>query len=235
MNKTLNALIYTLAAALLPAAGVQAETPYQSQDAIYDEVKNFLAAQLDTRADYEISVQALDNRLRLPACLNGMEIFPTGSQNKIGRLAVGVRCGGETPWTIYVSALVKAYQPVVVLNRPLQRGDIIQPGYLTIEKKDVTLLHGDFISDPGQAAYKQAARPLTAGNVVSLQQLKEPMLVKRGDKVTISAGRAAFSVKMHGLAMRDGAKDEMIPVKNQSSGRIVSAKVMEPGLVGIIN
>jgi len=234
MNKTLTALIYTLAA-LLPSTGVRAETAYQSHDAVYEEVKTYLAARLDAQADYEISVQAIDTRLRLAACPVGLELFPAGGQNITGRLAVGVRCTGQTPWTIYVSALVKAYRPVVVLNRPLQRGEIIQPGYLSIEKKDVTSLHGDFISEPGQAAYKQAARPILAGSAVSLQQLKEPVLVKRGDKVTISAGQATFSVKMNGQAMRDGAKDELIPVKNQSSGRLVSARVLEPGLVSIIN
>jgi len=38
---------------------------------------------------------------------------------------------------------------------------------------------------------------------------------------------------MNGVAMMDGTKGQLISVKNQNSGRIINATVIEPGLVSV--
>jgi flagella basal body P-ring formation protein FlgA len=58
-------------------------------------------------------------------------------------------------------------------------------------------------------------------------------LIKRGDKVVISTKKSDFSIKMSGVAITDGTKNQLIKVKNQNSGRIINATVVEPGLVSV--
>jgi flagellar basal body P-ring formation protein FlgA len=38
---------------------------------------------------------------------------------------------------------------------------------------------------------------------------------------------------MNGVAMMDGTKDQLIRIKNENSGRIISATVIEAGLVSV--
>lgn len=56
-------------------------------------------------------------------------------------------------------------------------------------------------------------------------------MVKRKDKVTISSAQPGFAIQMSGIAMTDGVKGQLIKVKNENSGRIISATVIEPGQV----
>ncbi|MFA5985036.1 MAG: flagellar basal body P-ring formation chaperone FlgA [Methylococcaceae bacterium] len=226
------------ALALLVLAHTQnavAELRYQPHDTIYEVAKSYLAAQVSPGADYEINVMAFDSQLKLAECSQPLQAFSSTDQFKAGRTSVGIRCDGEIKWTVYASALVKIYLPVIVLNQAVQRGELIRPGILSTERKEISSIRNDYVTQPEQVENKQASRYLPAGSIISLRSLVEPLVIKRGDKVTISAGSNAFSIKMNGQAMRDGVKGELIPIKNQSSGRIVSAKVVEQGLVSIIN
>jgi flagella basal body P-ring formation protein FlgA len=144
-----------------------------------------------------------------------------------------VRCNAEKKWSISTSAIIKTYQMVAVLSQPLQRGEIITRQHLSIEKRDVSNLREDFVTQIEQAENKQVTRQLNSGTILSLNNLAEPKLIKRGDKVVISTTKSEFSIRMSGVAMMDGAKGQLIQVKNQNSGRIISATVVEPGLVAV--
>jgi flagella basal body P-ring formation protein FlgA len=122
---------------------------------------------------------------------------------------------------------------VVVLSQPIQRGEIFTRQHLAIEKREVSNLREDFVTQIEQIENKQATRQLNTGTILSLRTLVEPKLIKRGDKVVISTTKPDFSIRMSGVAMMDGAKGQLIKVKNQNSGRIINATVIEPGLVSV--
>jgi len=115
----------------------------------------------------------------------------------------------------------------------VQRGELITRQHVTLERRDVSRLRDDFVTQVEQIENKQAIRALAQGSVVSARSLTEPLVVKRGDKVVISAEQPAFSIKMNGTAMTNGSKGQRIPVKNQNSGRVINATVIEPGLVSV--
>jgi flagella basal body P-ring formation protein FlgA len=121
----------------------------------------------------------------------------------------------------------------VVLSQPIQRGEIFTRQHLAIEKREVSNLREDFVTQIEQIENKQATRQLNTGTILSLRTLVEPKLIKRGDKVVISTTKPDFSIRMSGVAMMDGAKGQLIKVKNQNSGRIINATVIEPGLVSV--
>jgi flagella basal body P-ring formation protein FlgA len=129
--------------------------------------------------------------------------------------------------------VIKVYENVIVLTRPAQRGDIITGQHLAIEKRDVSKFRGDFITQAEQIENKQAARYTPAGAILGLKSFIEPLLIKRGDKIVISSMQPAFSIRMNGVAMMDGTKGQRIRIKNENSGRIINATVIEPGLVSV--
>jgi flagella basal body P-ring formation protein FlgA len=123
---------------------------------------------------------------------------------------------------------------VVILSQPIQRGEIITRQHLAIEKREVSNLREDFATQLEQVENKQITRQLNTGTILSLRNLAEPKLIKRGDNVVISTAKPDFSIRMNGVAMMDGIKGQLIKVKNQNSGRIINATVIEPGLVFVI-
>ncbi len=210
-----------------------AEQKFQSLDSIYELVKDTVARNISPSAEYEISVLPLDSQLKLPECIEALEAFTTTDSIKAGRTAIGVRCNAEKKWSIFTVAVIKVYEAVIVLSRPVQRGEIITREHLAIEKRDVSKLRGDFATQLEQIENKQAARDTPAGATLSLRGFIEPRLIKRGDKIIISVIQPAFTIRMNGIAMMDGTKNQLIRIKNENSGRIINATVIESGLVSV--
>lgn len=226
------ALILTLAFIFLAKA--HAEQDSQSHESIAEAVKIFIAQHINLQGEYEVSVTPLDSRLNLPQCAEPLDTFTPTDLIKAGRMTIGVRCNNiEKKWTIFTSAIIKTYQIIVVLSKPVQRGEIIIRQDLALEKRETSNLREDFVTELEQVENKQATRQLNAGSIISLKNLVEPKLIKRGDKIVISSTQADFSIRMSGVAMMDGTKGQLIRVKNQNSGRVINATVIEPGLVSV--
>lgn len=224
-------LIFTMA--FIFFATVHAGQSSQSHESIAEAVKAYIAQNINLPGEYEVNLTPLDSLLNLPQCAVPLEVFTTTDLIKAGRTTIGVRCNAAKKWSIFTSAIIKTYQMVVVLSQPVQRGEIITRQHLAIEKREVSNLREDFVTQIEQAENKQVTRPLGTGSILSLRYIVEPKLIKRGDKVVISTTKQDFSIRMNGVAMMDGAKGQLIQVKNQNSGRIISATVVEPGLVSV--
>ncbi|WP_020565722.1 flagellar basal body P-ring formation chaperone FlgA [Methylosarcina fibrata] len=214
---------------------VRAESSFQSHETIYQAAREYIGQNLTASDEYEIDMVPLDSLLTLPACSKPLEAFTTGDLTKVksGRVAVGVRCNSDKKWSIFISAIVKVYQKVAVLIQPVKRGDTITRGHFSIERREIAKFGDELITRAEQVENKQALRFLPAGTILTAKNIAEPKLVKKGDKIIISASQPGFSVRMNGLAMMDGAKGQIIRIKNQTSGRIVSATVVEPGMVSV--
>jgi len=226
-------ILLILALTFVASAAAYAEQGSQSHESIAEAVRGFIAQNINLPGEYEVSLTPLDSRLNLPQCAEPLEAFTSNGLIKAGRMTVGVRCNVEKKWSIFTSAIIKTYQMVVVLSQPIQRGEIFTRQHLAIEKREVSNLRDDFVTQIEQVENKQATRQLNTGTIISPKNLVEPKMVKRGDKVVISTAKPEFSIRMNGIAMMDGTKGQLITVKNQNSGRIINATVIEPGLVSV--
>ena len=62
-------------------------------------------------------------------------------------------------------------------------------------------------------------------------QLSSPVLVKRGDAVTMVARRDGIEVSMAGEAMDAGGKGAVVRIRNAGSGQVVRMRVSGAGTV----
>lgn len=226
-----NSRFFILPLLALCMAPSHAEEKFQTLESIYVFVKETVAQRMAPSSEYEINVLPLDSQLQLTECSVPLEAFKADDLIKAGRTSIGVRCSGEKKWSIFVSAAVKVYESVIVLTRPVQRGQIITGQDLAIEKKEISGTHGDFATALDQIENKEAARNMPADTIVGLKSVVLPPMIKRNDKVVISSGENGFSIQMSGFAMTNGAKGQVIKIKNESSGRIISGVVVDQGLV----
>ena len=195
-------------------------------------VEDYLAT-TQTPGRYEIQVNQLDPRLRMPMCDKELTASLESAAQPIGRVTVKVRCEGTSPWTVFVPAQVKLFRDVVVVSRPLKRSGIIGYEDVILRERDISLINQGYLTSVDQAVGQRLTRPMVADQVITLVHLEQAEVIRKGDQVIISASSGGLNVKMPGEALSNGGMSEQIRVKNLNSNRVIKARVTAPGQVEV--
>ncbi|AIR90048.1 flagellar basal body P-ring formation chaperone FlgA [Pseudomonas cremoricolorata] len=195
-------------------------------------VEDYLAT-TQTPGRYEIAVNPLDPRLRMPQCSQALDASLESPAQPLGRVTVRVRCAGSGPWTVFVPATVRLHRDVVVMVRPLKRESVIGAGDVALRERDVGTLKQGFITELDQAVGMKLLRPTVLDQVLTPQHLEQAELIRKGDHVVIVARSGSLSVRMPGEALSKGGLAEQIRVRNLNSKRVVKARVTAPGQVEV--
>jgi flagella basal body P-ring formation protein FlgA len=187
----------------------------------------------EIQARYEVQVNRLDPRLRLPACDKDLTTVLESPNQPVGRVTVRVRCEGSTPWSVFVPAEVHLYRNVVIAIRPLKRNNVVGEADLALVERDVGSLNQGYLTDLGQAVGKKLTRPLTPDQVLAPVHLQLAEVIRKGDQVVISARSSTVNVRMPGEALSDGGLGQQINVRNLRSQRVIKARVTGPGQVEV--
>jgi flagellar basal body P-ring formation protein FlgA len=200
-----------------------------------DYVSQFLSEQMANRSeqDIEISVGQVDRRLKLVACKQAPKAFLAPGAKMQGKLTVGLRCSGPKPWTVYIPAQIKIFTNVVAAAHPLFRGDKITAADLISVRQELSQLRRGYFTQNKEVVGKKITQNLVAGRALTPRGVKAPLLVHRGEKVTILASVGTLKVKVKGKALQDAAKGELVSVRNVRSKRIVQGIAIKPGVVSI--
>ncbi|MGE7959593.1 flagellar basal body P-ring formation chaperone FlgA [Pseudomonas sp. NPDC089530] len=195
-------------------------------------VEDYLATS-QTPGRYEIQVNRLDPRLRMPQCDKELTATLESPAQPLGRVTVRVRCDGASPWTVFVPAQVKLFREVVTTTRPLKRAGIINPEDVMLRERDIGQINQGYLTSVDQAIGQRLVRPMVADQLVTLVHLEQAEVVRKGDQVVISARSGTLNVKMPGEALSNGGMSEQIRVKNLNSQRIIKARITAPGQVEV--
>jgi flagella basal body P-ring formation protein FlgA len=188
--------------------------------------------QAQVAADASVQADAIDTRMRLPACGSPL----SAASNAAGggqRWTVSVNCAGPQAWTVYVPVKVASRGGVVVAARNLPAGSLLTAADLRVDTRDTSSLAQGYLSDPAQAVGQTLSRPLAAGAVLTPPGLAHAAVVRRGDLVTLISRSGGFEVRTQGKALANGAAGERLAVENSSSRRVVQGQVAADGTVEI--
>ena len=152
----------------------------------------------------EIEISRIDPRLPLALCEQPLIASLNQNQRPVGRINVKVECAGSAPWSKYVPVSVRIFEPVLVTTRPVARGEILSPADLSLVQSDISLLRGSYLQASELAVGMEVRRPLPTGATVAQEALAAPMLVKRGDTVTLSAKAGSVEIRQQGVALHQG-------------------------------
>ncbi|MCG8292998.1 flagellar basal body P-ring formation chaperone FlgA [Pseudomonas entomophila] len=194
-------------------------------------VEDYLAT-TQTQGRYEIQVNTLDPRLRMPLCSQQLDAS-LESPTPLGRVTVKVRCDGTAPWTVFVPAQVRLLREVVVMTRPLRRESVIDQGDVTLRERDVGTLTQGYLTQLEQAVGMKLVRPTVLDQVLTQQHMEQADVIRKGDQVVIVARSGSLSVRMPGEALDRGGMEAQIRVRNLNSKRVVKARVTGPGQVEV--
>lgn len=218
----------------LGAAVVEARAEIQALDDIRGTAREFLLAEAGgSEAGVDVEVGRLDARLKLQRCSLPLTPFMPPGGRTSGHTSVGVRCEGDTPWTLFVPALVRRAQDLVVAARPIARGTTLSAADLTTVTRLLPSAPAGVLESPDFALGRVAMRDIAAGTTLNANQLKAPQLVRRGQAVTLSLASGPVAVRVAGTALKDGTLGERIPVRNVNSKRVVEGVILADGVVEV--
>jgi flagellar basal body P-ring formation protein FlgA len=120
-----------------------------------------------------------------------------------------------------------------VLSHAVAMGATLSADDIDMTKMRRDRVAADVAIQPTQMIGKATRRPIQAGTPVRLGDLEAPILVHKGDLVTIQLATATLQISVQGKALEDGAKGALVQVANTKSNRVIDAAVVAPGTVAV--
>ncbi len=154
-----------------------------------------------------------------------LERTPNGIKD-IGAVSVEVRVDGTLYLRFDPGPYLKVTVPAVAAAREIERGQV-----LTEDDVEETIVNvkelpsGDVYRSFEEIAGLAARTDIPAGRVLTSAMVELPILVVRGDAVTVVVPIGAATVTLHGIALDSGRLGEEIRVRNPDSNAIITAVV----------
>lgn len=218
--------------AVVQPLSVLAATPARVEDLVEQAARDWLVEQSDQRGLVEpvFELKAIARQPQpLPPCANTLTVDALDTRT-LARMRFALVCPGTDGWQrewsvrAAVSALVVVATREVPANQPLKAED------LGIERRQLSDLAGAVML-PEDAIAQSSSRTLRAGQPLHVRWLAAPMVVRRGDSVSIVARNAGIEVSAAGEALENGRQRQIVRVRNSSTGKVIRARVLEEGLV----
>jgi flagella basal body P-ring formation protein FlgA len=120
---------------------------------------------------------------------------------------------------------------VAIANRNLARGEVITENDLATEVKDVSNFRMGFALTPDALIGKETKFAINKGEAFRNSALAAPLVIRRGDTVSMESTVGDISVRTNGTAISDGRIGQQIRVKNLQSARVINVRVVASGKV----
>lgn len=204
---------------------------------IRQAVEQYVLANLGRAASKaRVEISGLEDDQMLPP---GKVTFDVGAKTApkywgYARVPVALRVDGELKKTLWAKVAVSYIENVIVVKEPVRRGDIITEAMLEKEERDTQKLPHNVAREISEVVGKRAVRNLNVNDVVTGGAVEQPVLLKRGDKVSVLAEVNGLRVSVMAQAMENGAKGEIIKVRNLDSRKIFSVQVVDESSARVV-
>lgn len=142
-------------------------------------------------------------------------------------------------------ALLLLAGPAAALDAPRRTVELpallhyVPPGQ-TIEPDDVGIIRVPaerlvqaVVAEPADLVGKTPRRAVRPGQPVRIADVELPVVVRKGDLVTVVVESRFMRLAIQGRANEDGAEGQTIRIANTRSGKVLDATVIGPGTAKI--
>jgi len=120
---------------------------------------------------------------------------------------------------------------IVVPAHNIARGDTISETDLTYTTVDGNALMSGIPTKMDEVKGMQARRMLSAGQPFRGDDVRKPIVVSKGDTVTMQFVVPGVELTAMGRAMSEGGVGDTVTIQNPASYRMISGVVVAPGTV----
>lgn len=144
---------------------------------------------------------------------------------------VGLQCleliveAADGPKRFPLEVQIAAPQAVVVAARTIAKGELIRPGDVSLTAAHQPLGASEGISSLEAVVGREAARAIPNGRPLAADDTRAPVVVRRGDVVTVYARSPGIRVKTVARARQDGSLGELVEMESLSTRKAFIARV----------
>jgi flagella basal body P-ring formation protein FlgA len=132
-----------------------------------------------------------------------------------------------------VSGRLLRMTDLAVLARPIAPGETIAARDIATLRLRADRVAQDYITDAREMIGKTPRHPLRANEPVRLADVQVPVVIHRGDLVTILLETPHLRLSAEGKALDDGGMKAAIRIANTKSNRVIDATVIGSNLVTV--
>ncbi|MDY6295834.1 MAG: flagellar basal body P-ring formation chaperone FlgA [Schwartzia succinivorans] len=227
----LRALAYT------PADAAEMQTV--SQEQMKEAAEAFLHESLEAavmEGRYELECVHLPRPMEIPLGAVSFQVQTSGGLRFWGNTSVEITpvVDGVPSRTIRCHYRIHLYDNIVVAARPLQPETPLTAADVRLEEREIGTKGKRFFTRIDEVLGKVTARPVTIGRALERSMIKSKVVLQPGTLVTLVASVNGVEVKMEGTTLQPGREGEIIRVRNNSSRRIIRAKVIDATTVEVV-
>lgn len=153
-----------------------------------------------------------------------------------------IAAGGTRPWTgvqefqidlktsqgverIGVTAEVSLPEMVVVSRRAFRRGEVVQASDVELVMPTQPTDRSSLATRLEDVVGRETTRSIATGQSFDATWLRKPIMVRRGEVVTVFARAANVRVRTQARALEDGGRDDIVPVERLDDRQRFTARV----------
>ena len=213
-------------------AFAQSELQFQDTNGLRLAAEEFLLMQTKgIPGQTSIKIGKIDNRIKLPVCLNLSPFMLPGSK-PWGKISMGIRCTAPSPWTIYVSAQIQVSADYYVTTTPLSQGQLIAFSDIRKVSGDLSSLPSGVITNANQVIGRSLITSLASGSVLRMDVLKTTPVIQQGQSIRVISAGQGFQVTTEGSALNNANEGQIAKAKT-TSGQLVSGIARIGGIIDV--
>lgn len=187
--------------------------------------------------DVQLVLDNPDLKLTLPAnSAGGLRIARLTLDPSNGRfLAQAVApAAGEPQARLAITGRAIALTEVPVLRSAKKPGEVIQERDIEWMSVPASRLTRTSVTDAASLVGMTPRRPVGAQNIIRTTDLQTPIMVAKNSLVTLRLQTERMQLTAQGRALDNGADGDVVRVMNTSSNTVVSAVVVDSGVVEVV-
>ena len=208
-----------------------------TQPVLEAKLRDFIAANAPWTSDeMEVTEISRINDVMIPQGDLFIDVRLRGNGSYLGLtpFVVDMQVNGKSVKQIVMQARISVYRQAVVAINAIPNGQMVRASDLELRRIDISSARGKSFNSLKELQGMSAKTYIQAGQVVTASQVIPPILVKRGNVVSLEATSRGFMIRTTGIAQQDGRKGELIRVKNSASKKVIDAKVTGSGRVEVL-
>ncbi|MCR5559113.1 MAG: flagellar basal body P-ring formation chaperone FlgA [Schwartzia sp.] len=215
------------------------DTQTISQEQMKEQAEAFLTQSLDAAVldgRYEIECVHIPRPLEIPPGVVSFQMQTSGGLRFWGNTSVEITpvVDGVPHRTIRCHYRIHLYNNIVVAARPLQADTPLTASDVRLEEREIGTKGKRFYTEIEDVLGKVVARPVSIGRALERPMIKSRLVLQPGALVTIVASINGVEVKMEGTTLQPGREGDIIRVRNNSSRKILRAKVIDESTVEVL-
>lgn len=183
----------------------------------------------------EVTIDYRGKDIILPSGELEVNFSLPGRRARLGRfpLQAKIMVNNVFQKKLRLTAKVERSIALVRTSRRVRRGEILTEEDVVLEISKSNRSFKTAITSLEDAVGFEAVHGIGAGRVVTVNSLRKPPLVEKGDRVTLVVEKGSMKITAPGVVREKGFENSLIEVLNLQTKKMVFGKVLDPQTVKV--